>query len=599
MAKLIPPKFPFPNDPMRKAEHKFYKACREQLDNDWHVLYNVSWTGPRNGHNDDCDSDFLLIHPRFGLFTVEVKGGQRIWVENGSWFTQPHGNFDARKIKDPAVQASESKRFLYSFITRNADVRLNGSFGHMVVFPGHTQVDDMAPHLPRRIICDSDDLNNLSEKLTDIANYWNQKHQFDEDAVKRIVDSLIPSFQLIGASRLQVDEVEHSLRMLTNAQLEVWSMLDDVKKLIVTGGAGTGKTVLAFNKAITLANRGFKVLYLCATDGLAHSLHDQLSNSHDSIKTKVFIVSEETFSSAISREIQSGRELDSDIEIECMVQALNRLNSQVNESIDFDAVIVDEAQSVSARIYELFSIFRATQSCEYIFGDHFQDWNDDSVLAATNFHERKTLTINCRSTGEISQYAADFIGRREESGQLQSVNGPEVTAAFTSRQGVVADVASIVKEWMLEYAVSEDEIVILCDNSFQPELSDDFGETPRGITTHESFGIDWRSSWDTFDVWSPPTWKISRKNRDSQTSLNAATSKEITKFITFRDSFPLPLIQVCPISRFLGLESLAVLVVTGMSNPAGIANPARVESDMYVACSRARSILGLVVVLPS
>ena len=599
MARLIPPKFPFPNDRMRKAERNFYDACQAQLDNVWHVLYNVSWTGPRNGHNDDCDADFLLIHPSFGLFTVEVKGGQRIWVDNGNWFTQPHGNFDERKIKDPALQASESKRFLFSFIKNNADIKLNGSFGHMVVFPGHTQIGDMAPHLPRRIICDSKDLKDLAGKLKDLANYWNQKHQLDEMDVKRIVNSLIPSFQLVGASRFQVDEVEQGLEMLTNAQLEIWSMLDNVEKLTITGGAGTGKTVLAFNRAITLANRGFKVLFLCATDGLAHSLHDQLQESQHPIRTNVFIVSEETFSGSIGRAIQSGRELDSDIEIDCMFQALKRLNSQFDENMEFGAVIVDEAQSVSTRIFDVFSVLRAKQVREYIFGDHFQDWNDDSVLAGTNVHERKTLTINCRSTGEIAQYAADFINRREESQQLRSIKGPEVTATFTSSRGLVTEVANIVSEWMLDYALSEDEIVILCEKSLLPELQDDSEETPRGISIHESFGIDWRTSYDSFEVWSPPTWKISRNKRDSQTYLNETVSKDIRKFIRFRDSFDLPLIQVGPISSFLGLESLAVLVLTGLSHPDGISNPARVESDMYVACSRARSVLGLVVVLPS
>lgn len=166
-----------------------------------------------------------------------------------------------QKLKDPAKQASESKRVLFDFIRRNTDVQLNGSFGHMVVFPGHIQTNDMAPHLPRRIICDALDLSTLSTKLEDLTKYWNQKHQLSQDDVVTLVDALIPTFRLVGTDRVHIDEVERGLDKLTRTQLEIWSMLGRVDRLVVTGGAGTGKTLLAHNQAIQLSNRGYKVLF--------------------------------------------------------------------------------------------------------------------------------------------------------------------------------------------------------------------------------------------------------------------------------------------------------------------------------------------------
>lgn len=595
MAWLFPPRFPFPNDPMRRAEGLFFKACFEQLDDAWCVLYNLSWTGPRNGHNDDSDADFVLINAQSGIFTVEVKGGQRIWIQDGDWFTQPYGNFQPSKIKDPAKQASESKRVLFDFIRRNTDVQLNGSFGHMVVFPGHIQTNDMAPHLPRRIICDALDLSTLSTKLEDLTKYWNQKHQLSQDDVVTLVDALIPTFRLVGTDRVHIDEVERGLDKLTRTQLEIWSMLGRVDRLVVTGGAGTGKTLLAHNQAIQLSNRGYKVLFLCATEGLAQTQRVLFSQCAPTIRHNVCVVSEESFVKATASLIRKGNVLDQELEISCMMSAVHREIGRDDYDYEFDAVIVDEAQSVTATTFEIFSLLGASEAATYIFGDHFQDWNDDSVLAGIDVNSAHRLTVNCRSTEEIISYAAGYIGREEEARKSISVSGPSVTATFTDLSGLAQAVALTVETWVNDYGLAENEIVVLSDRQHMPILRDWDG--PWGISLHDTFLIDWRTHWTT-DIWFPPSWKMPRLLRTSIEELKKSLTSDEIEFLEFRDQLQIPIIEVCPISSFLGLESTAVIVVSSFSNPEGVANPARLASDLYVACSRARSLLGLVIVGP-
>ena len=53
-----------------------------------------------------------------------------------------------------------------------------------------------------------------------------------------------------------------------------FEMLRNWKEFAVTGGAGTGKTVLAFNRALTLASQGARTLFLCHSSACAAYLRD-------------------------------------------------------------------------------------------------------------------------------------------------------------------------------------------------------------------------------------------------------------------------------------------------------------------------------------
>ena len=81
MAKMYPPRFTRSEDRMRNAEKRFFDACRDQLGDDWTVLYEVSWFGRRNQGNERGDADFPLMHPQMGIFCVALKGGQENFVK--------------------------------------------------------------------------------------------------------------------------------------------------------------------------------------------------------------------------------------------------------------------------------------------------------------------------------------------------------------------------------------------------------------------------------------------------------------------------------------------------------------------------------------
>ena len=88
MAKMFPNRFPDPANKMRNAEKAFFEACSSQLDDDWTVLYDVKYFGQRSQGAERGDIDFLMMHGELGIFCVEVKGGRRIYLQDGSQATE-------------------------------------------------------------------------------------------------------------------------------------------------------------------------------------------------------------------------------------------------------------------------------------------------------------------------------------------------------------------------------------------------------------------------------------------------------------------------------------------------------------------------------
>lgn len=80
MARMYPPRFSgrSDGDAYSAAERVLYKEFAQQLGPDYTVLHSVRWLARdpgQEGKTRDGEADFLILHPRFGVLVVEVKGG--------------------------------------------------------------------------------------------------------------------------------------------------------------------------------------------------------------------------------------------------------------------------------------------------------------------------------------------------------------------------------------------------------------------------------------------------------------------------------------------------------------------------------------------
>jgi superfamily I DNA and RNA helicase len=105
-------------------------------------------------------------------------------------------------------------------------------------------------------------------------------------SVGKIRDALAPSFSLVPSIRPSVNEREAMLVQMTHEQAKVVAFLDEQPLAAVHGAAGTGKTMIALEKARRPASPSESVLFLCYNNSLQR--HLQAFHSHPNLHFATF-----------------------------------------------------------------------------------------------------------------------------------------------------------------------------------------------------------------------------------------------------------------------------------------------------------------------
>jgi len=262
MARFIPEARPkdFNNS---YGERRVYEALRT-LDDRHTVFYSLRWVGV--GRRALGEADFVIAHPDRGILTVEVKSGG-VSYGGGTW-TQTNTATGHTKEIDPFGQARRSSFELHDRIEEaNLGFRVPAPGFHCVWFPS---VDlsraPLPPEAAPETVLDEGALANPSDALDRCFSYWERKKgvtRLDQGQFGRIIDVLCPHFDAAPSLRARMREAEESYVRLTRQQSALLDFLEEQGTAVIHGPAGTGKTVLAVEKAKRLATQGRRVLFLC------------------------------------------------------------------------------------------------------------------------------------------------------------------------------------------------------------------------------------------------------------------------------------------------------------------------------------------------
>ncbi len=286
MAMLIPDLSELQlNELQSQAEARVYRALRDQLSNAYVVFFQVGWILRKEEEQArDGETDFLVCHPDYGYLCL---GSKRRWCQlrcrYGDWYSVDRYR-NQHSIKNPISQALKAKYSIRSKLNEQKDWR-DFSLGH--VLHGHAiffpDVGDAhlfnRPDMPSELIGTADTLQDIRAWVDGSFQYWGDKSSGYAPIGRRGIEVVRKVFarsfivEPLRSSRLADQEVQRLL--LTKGQIRVLEYLRSHRRVAVSGGAGTGKTVLALEKARRLASEGFKTLLTCYNRQLADHLARQ------------------------------------------------------------------------------------------------------------------------------------------------------------------------------------------------------------------------------------------------------------------------------------------------------------------------------------
>lgn len=554
MAKMIPNV-----DPATigiEPERDVYVALRDRLPRRYVVFHSYPWLRMWRGDRDKAlaegEADFVVLHPRRGLLILEVKGGEIEYVD-GEWYRRTSQGLKA--IRNPFEQARRNMHAILDIFRDHSRGRLKSEHlvhGYAVVFPNLEYRGRPPAYADRAIILSQRHLRHPAAAIEEAYDRWTaQPLPLEAARFEALLRCLTPEFHFFRPLGSDLAADAERIQLLTEAQSgAAQALLTGSRRICVQGPAGCGKTELALHSAVAKVTEGAAVLLLCFNRELAVWLRERtagLTTEDGDLQIWSFhaLAADLARRARVaweSNRAQMDQEFWDEEAPEIMGQAAAVLEAN-NESARFDVVIVDEGQDFRPLWwYVLEQDMLQEGGSMQVFYDLKQSLWGDAEAPPLDFDQRISLDMNCRNTRRVAEFSA---------------NVAEITTRVHSHTPEGVDV-----------------------NIFQART----GESQAGLVTRRvreflSAGL----SPSQIALIGPAS-----KEHGSLASIGAVAGTQLTTSpAEWRAGGGL---LVTTARKFKGLEAPAVIVydIGGLGG-------AFTDADLYVACSRAVSILEVVV----
>lgn len=480
MAELIPPLANLELNDLPKSERRVLEVLQAVDFPGLQVYFSVPLLNRTRESARRGEADFVLFHPRHGLLVWEVKGGG-IRFENNRWYSI--NNDGTHPIKDPVRQTDKAIGTLQDCWRRQLGSSFRLPSGRNLVFPD-TEADqvDLPVGLERRDLIDRNDLQALDADAL--------KRQFArwpcQDAVPmaamdhtRLVSKVLnPRFHLVPSPDAAIDWVESRLVQLTNHQSWALELLRFVPQLTITGGAGTGKTLLARQKAQDLLDEGKRVLVLCFNQNLGASLREGLAGALDEHGETLTVATFHDFAREQVRlaggdwpvpEEPGQLPAFYENEVPTLLEQALAYNGTT-----YDALVIDEAQDFAPLWLLTLADALSDDPNVCLFADPTQNLYGRDFELPTDIFERMPdypfhLTHNCRNSAEIAQWLNErFEFASLPAGELPRAGEPVREHTWTS---VEEQNTALIAAWdaLMDKGLSSEQIAVL--SPYRPEKS--------------------------------------------------------------------------------------------------------------------------------
>jgi len=424
---MIPPVIPT-SCPSIGEQEVFTRLKVEVEAREWIVLHSLDIA--QHIRQVSGEADFVIIVPLLGVLCLEVKACHSLRRENGMWFYGHDPNGDPR---GPFKQAAEAMHSLRKRVTQREPSLSRVPFWSAVAFPfiefntisgeWHSwQVIDATKFKRQPIaILVSNILHSARSHLQrqpSVKWFRDGDRLPDIQQVATIAKILRPDFEFTEKVYDRRLRLQAELLRYTEEQFTALDTMEDNSRVLFTGPAGTGKTVLALEAARRSASLGKSVLLICFN----RLLGQWLSKSGPAQSDKITVGTFHQYLLGIAGIKILGRASKSFWESELPEAAISRLLTDHYDAGRFDIVIADEVQDLLHPNYfdvmEMILKGGLADGSWRMFGDferqmlYGQDRDHAGELLRTRLGSfaKGSLRVNCRNTPRIATLS-QFLGR--------------------------------------------------------------------------------------------------------------------------------------------------------------------------------------------
>lgn len=454
MARLLP-HFD-PSDITQPGERKVAEALCAQLGPEVVIFHSYPWLRPERHERSqketlhEGEADFVIVHPRFGIMVIEVKGGYVFYdVQTMRW--ERRGA--THQMKDPFAQASRNMHALEKLAQeRHFKAGLPFARGYCAVFPDCDWSGTPPPGAVNNNLFSARDLGQLGGRIESLFRSFDRRSDhkpLPASVLDGIVRTLTSEFKLTPSLWREIEEQERILFRFTEDQIQMLGLLSEHKRAAVQGVAGSGKTQLALAKARDFADQGLRVLLLCYNRMLGDWLSEQTAGYENKIVATNY--------HRLAREWCARAKVPfnvtpSDDDAFWTTEAAQRFENAIErlEGDRFDAVVVDEGQDFHTSWWDSVEWLNRDLSDGrlYVFYDPSQRLQYAQEQTLPRLGAPFLLPCNCRNTRRISQLCSISIGRdiKVKPGAPEGQE-PEICVAESSEKQKQA-VTSCIKGWL-------------------------------------------------------------------------------------------------------------------------------------------------------
>lgn len=261
MAHMIPP---IPRECTAESRESEVFQALEKLPDEYYVVHSFNILHIKCCEMEEGEIDFVVFHPQKGILCIECKAGA-VSYRNGRWF---YASGLPMKGDGPYLQAAENRFKLMRKIRALGREELleKCKILHAVWFPSISKMQFQNIPLPMeadpKITLTQDSLLLTQRDLKPIFTLHPTKSNapLSEEEIEFLLKRVIqPEMCLVP----NIQDGEKTLARLFRQQVRILDILEEQRYAVIHGMAGTGKTLLAIEKARRLADCGERVLFLC------------------------------------------------------------------------------------------------------------------------------------------------------------------------------------------------------------------------------------------------------------------------------------------------------------------------------------------------